>query len=92
MPHLIHMDVSELEPPEPMSVILNELQQLSTDTAIRVFHRRRPLPLYSFLQKMGYSYHCVELGVCDVIIYIWPQDDQLLGEFCLQAASQEQSS
>ena len=91
MPQLIHLDVSELEPPEPMSVILNELQQLNSDTALRVCHRKRPLPLYSFLQEMGYAYYCVELGVCDLVIYIWPEDDQLLGEFCHQAANQEQA-
>ena len=91
MTQLIYLDVSELEPPEPMAVILNKLQQLNSDTALRVCHRKRPLPLYSFLQEMGYTYHCVELSVCDVVIYIWPEDDQLLSEFCHQAANQEQA-
>lgn len=92
MPQLIHLDVSELEAPEPMSVILNELHQLKSDTALRIRHRKRPLPLYSLLQEMGLAYHCVELDVCELVIYIWPQDDQLLGEFCHQAANQEQAS
>lgn len=92
MPQLINLDVSELEPPEPMTVILNEVRQLQPNTAIRVCHRKRPFPLYSFLQEMGFTYHCVELGSCDLVIYIWPEGDQVLDEFCHQAVSQEQPS
>ncbi|WP_432474416.1 DUF2249 domain-containing protein [Amphritea sp. HPY] len=92
MPQLIHLDVSELEAPEPMSVILNELHQLKSDAALRIRHRKRPLPLYSLLQEMGFTYHCVELDVSELAIYIWPINDQILGEFCHQAANQERGS
>lgn len=89
MPNLLALDVSDLEPPEPMTAILHELQQLNPDTALKVCHRKRPVPLFSFLQEMGYAYHCVELGVSNLVIYIWPEDDQLLAEFCHQQASQD---
>ncbi|GGK67274.1 DUF2249 domain-containing protein [Amphritea balenae] len=92
MPQLIHLDVSELEAPEPMSVILRELHQLKSDTALRIRHRKRPLPLYSLLQEMGFTYHCVEFDLCEFAIYIWPKNDHLLGEFCHQSAKQEQAS
>ena len=90
MSQLIRLDVCELEPPEPMAKILNQLQQLPLNTALRVQHRRQPFPLYSLLAEMGFAHQCLELGYCDFAIYIWPDSDQQLQAYCEQAIEQEQ--
>ncbi len=89
MPRLITLDVSELEPPEPMQVILERLSQLEADAALRILHRRQPFPLYTLLQESGYAHHCIRLGPDQFVIYIWPQSDASLAEFCHQSADQE---
>ncbi|PVZ68989.1 DUF2249 domain-containing protein [Pelagibaculum spongiae] len=54
------LDVSQLEPPEPMKKISQALltfsKQLEQGEVLEVLHRREPLPLYPKLIEMGLQY------------------------------------
>lgn len=66
------IDVSALEPPEPLEVILDSLADLSDGDWIRVQHRRDPIPLYRMLKDMGYLWHTDRLAPERFEILIWP--------------------
>ena len=69
-----YIDVSGLEPPQPMEVILDALADLPPDDHLRVRLRRDPVPLYRLLAQMGYCWktYCPEPGHIEVLI--WPAD------------------
>ena len=48
------LDVSDLEPPEPMERILDALDGMPKEDWLRVRHRREPYPLYNILRNMGF--------------------------------------
>ena len=52
----VPLDVSSLEPPEPLERILDALAELAADERLRVLHRREPFPLYDILRRMGYAW------------------------------------
>ncbi|MCW8885514.1 MAG: DUF2249 domain-containing protein [Motiliproteus sp.] len=87
MQRFVSLDVSELEPPEPMEEIFEQLRDLQSGAALKVFHRREPLPIYPMLDKMGYSHCSQRLQRNKFVIYIWPTVDKQLGEFCRHAAN-----
>ena len=66
------LDVSDLEPPEPFERILDALDQLGTGEWLHVRHRREPFPLYSVLQRLGYSWKTERTGDAAFDILIWP--------------------
>jgi hypothetical protein len=82
VPGLLWLDVGELEPPEPLERILTELRRLPASTALCVQHRREPLPLYPLLAELGFDHQCIQHPTGAVTLYIWPQHDQTLAEFC----------
>ena len=64
----IQLDVSELEPCEPLELTLNAVSTLQTGDWIRVYHRREPFPLYTLLKEQGFcwetqsgQHHCFEI-------------------------------
>lgn len=65
------LDVSPLEPPEPLERILDALADLPQDDWLRVKHRRDPVPLYRILQNMGYRWHteCRAPGRYEIVIW-----------------------
>lgn len=65
------VDVSLLEPPEPLERILDALIDLPNGDWLRVRHRREPFPLYSLLQRNGYRWRAERSGDA-VDILIWP--------------------
>lgn len=67
------IDVSDLEPPEPLERILDALADLPDGDWLRVKHRREPFPLYGMLRNMGYRWvtHCHAPD--DFEILIWPE-------------------
>jgi hypothetical protein len=69
----ITVDVSYLEPPEPMTVILKHLAQLSHQECLLIKHRRQPFPLYEKLIDAGFLYHCVEHYHNSIELYIYHQ-------------------
>ena len=65
------LDVSALEPPEPMERILDALSGLGEGNRLRVLHRREPFPLYDLLGRMGYAWETTGTdGRFEILI--WP--------------------
>lgn len=75
MPHsklqFVKVDVSDLAPPEPMTVILKHLSTLTAQQCLVISHRRQPYPLYEKLANAGFSYHCVVKAQDAVLLYIF---------------------
>lgn len=72
----ITLDVSELEPPQPMTEILLALSELRTNQCLKVKHRREPVPLYAKLHAAGWQYYCHSLARNGFHIYIYRQTEQ----------------
>ena len=77
---LVVVDVSELAPPEPMTVILTALSRLVHGHCLLVRHRRQPFPLYEKLQQAGWAYHCQVHDDDNISLFIYRQIDQFLFE------------
>jgi len=77
---LVEVDVKQLAPPEPMTVILSALAQLTDGQCLLVSHRRQPFPLYEKLQQAGWAYHCEVNSDDNISLYIYRQDAQQLFE------------
>ncbi len=60
--NIIELDVSELQPPEPMMKILETISSVDEKSVLRVFHHREPHLLYPKLEERGYTAHCTKLG------------------------------
>lgn len=71
MARLRIVDVSELEPPEPLTVALEAVRELSGDELLVLRHRREPFPLYTMLAEMGFSYNVRKGTVTPVEVVIW---------------------
>jgi uncharacterized protein (DUF2249 family) len=74
------LDVSMLEPCEPLERTLEAVQQLSSGDFLHVMHRREPHLLYPLLEKSGFVWHCVEERSDQYAIYIWRESDQVAGK------------
>jgi uncharacterized protein (DUF2249 family) len=70
------LDVSMLEPCEPLNRTLAAIMELSEGDYLRVIHRREPHLLYPLLEKQGFSRLTVA-GHSEAAfdIYIWRQQD-----------------
>ena len=75
----IVLDVSELEPCEPMERTLAAVENLDKGEYLRVIHRREPRLLYPVLDKMGCDWRCCPGGVSRFEIYIWKRTDRAAG-------------
>jgi uncharacterized protein (DUF2249 family) len=73
---IIFIDVSELAPPEPMSVILQSLSKLADNCCLQIKHRREPFPLYEKLKEAGFAYHCVVHSQDNITLYIYHLGDE----------------
>lgn len=69
----ITIDVSDLAPPEPMTVILKHLSTLTVQQCLLIKHRRQPFPLYEKLADAGFSYHCAVKAQDEIELYIFHQ-------------------
>lgn len=83
-----HVDVSELAPPEPMSVILSALAQALkagdiSEQCVVVKHRRQPFPLYERLLAAGWAYHCQVHSSEEISLYIYRQTAQKTFDYYL---------
>ncbi|NCA88629.1 MAG: DUF2249 domain-containing protein [Gammaproteobacteria bacterium] len=68
------LDVSDLEPPEPLERILDALMELRPGERLVVRHRRLPYPLFDLLRRMGHRYEAAgEEGGYHILI--WPIDE-----------------
>ena len=59
---VIVLDVSNIEPPEPMVAILEKIRELGPADILEVSHHREPIPLYSLLEEAGFTHEIEKLG------------------------------
>lgn len=71
----IQLDVSMLEPCEPLEQVLEAIGKLASGDYLRVFHRREPHLLYPMLDKCGFSWLCLDDSSGGYEIYIWKSGD-----------------
>jgi len=69
------LDVTELEPCEPLEQTLAAVADLGPGEFLRVLHRREPLPLYPLLQELGCDWSCRSGRNSAIELLIWRRDD-----------------
>jgi uncharacterized protein (DUF2249 family) len=86
------LDVSELEPPEPMLRVLEALEQLGEGRYLRMLHRREPLPLYPRLRELGFYYLTYAGRATPFEVLIWLQTDSRAATAAQRRFTQETGS
>ncbi len=85
----LFLDVSGLEPPEPLVQVLARVDSLGSGQYLHVRHHREPCLLYPNLEKRGFDYlSCGNDAYFH--IFIWRKDDAeaeravraAIGELC----------
>ncbi len=71
----ILLDVSDLEPPEPLTRALDTVEQLTAGQYLRMLHRRDPCLLYGNLDNNGFKYFQRKGATTAVEIFIWREND-----------------
>ena len=74
-PNEIVLDVSELEPCEPLERTLEACAHLPAGSYLRVLHRREPFPLYELLSAQGLCYRTRQNSEAAFEIFIWGAED-----------------
>ncbi len=74
MEHIL--DVSMLEPCEPLERTLAAIQNLQAGDYLKVIHRREPHLLYPMLEKSGYAWRTRPGGLSEFEIFIWRREDR----------------
>lgn len=81
------LDVSQMEPPQPLQVALAALDTLAPGEYLCLLHRREPVLLYPLLEQRGYAHitcggsNADDRGIA-FRIYIWRLNDA-----CAEAAA-----
>lgn len=73
------LDLTGLEPPEPLQRVLDALVDLPPDDRLHVLLRREPFPLYAMLQAMGYEWFG-DLRGDEFELVIWGAHSRHAGE------------
>lgn len=60
--NIVELDVSQLQPPEPMMKILENLNTIDDNSCLLVHHHREPHLLYPKLEERAYQAVCHKLG------------------------------
>lgn len=69
------LDVSTLEPCEPLQLSLAAARELQPGQYLRIRHRREPKLLFPLLKELGLSSECRQRSETLFEIYVWsPQD------------------
>lgn len=68
----VELDVSDMEPPQPMITILEKLVELGPGAQLLVRHHREPVLLYDKLALRGYAARTTKRGEGDYMIHIAP--------------------
>lgn len=68
----VELDVSEMEPPQPMITILEKLVELGPGAQLLVQHHREPVLLYDKLELRGYKAKTTKRAEGDYLIHIAP--------------------
>ncbi len=85
----ILLDVSDLEPPEPLTLTLEMAEELAPGQYLRMLHRRDPCMLYGNLDDNGFKYFQREGTTTAVELFIWRENDAEAAsaiKFALQAS------
>ena len=69
------LDVSHLEPCEPLERILATIPNLQAGEYLRVLHRMEPQPLYPILTQKAYAWLTQEGKGVQIEVYIWRNTD-----------------
>lgn len=75
----IILNTCEMQPPQPMELVMEALGKLSPGQYIKMIHRMEPHPLYNILLDNGYRYK-VDTSTGLFNIYIWKSTDKIAGE------------
>ena len=70
------LDVSMLEPCQPLEQSLERVRRLEAGDYLRVIHRRDPKLLYPLLEQMGYLWHTLRPENDRYEILIWRGGDK----------------
>jgi hypothetical protein len=71
----ILLDVSDLEPPEPLELTLDAAEDLESGQYLRMLHRRDPCLLYGNLDNNHFKYLQREGSTTAVELFIWREGD-----------------
>jgi len=71
----IELDVSVLEPPEPMERVLAAVDELRPGEYLHLLHRREPFPLYPILEEMGFAFMTRPGRAAAYEIFVWRRGD-----------------
>lgn len=87
------LDVSRLEPPQPLERALAAIDTLATGACLCLLHRREPLLLYPILEQRGYARITREIPAAGDAtpafnVYIWRQHDAAAEAAARRALSQ----
>ncbi|MDH5602178.1 MAG: DUF2249 domain-containing protein [Gammaproteobacteria bacterium] len=69
------IDATEMEPPEPLMLTLDMVEDLGPGDYIRFRHRREPVPLYDSLIQSGFSFLTCTGHDVKFEIFIWRKND-----------------
>ena len=69
------LDVSTLEPCEPLERTLDAVAELAPGEVLRVLHRREPHPLYPMLEQLGCAWRIRPGTSTPYELLIWRADD-----------------
>lgn len=75
VPGEVLLDVSDLEPPEPLVQTLEAAEELAPGYYLRMLHRRDPCMLYGNLDNNGFKYFQREGSKTAVELFIWREGD-----------------
>ena len=75
MPAEVLLDVSELEPPEPLTLTLEAADELQAGQYLRMLHRREPCMLFGNLDDKHFKYYQRKGSTTAVEVFIWAEDD-----------------
>ena len=69
------LDVSHLEPCEPLERALAALATLPVGEYLKILHRMEPYPLYQILSQQGFAWRTQPGKTTPVEILIWHRED-----------------
>lgn len=68
----IIVDCRELEPPEPLNLVVSKLPMLNETNSIKMVHRLKPQMLLNILNENNFKYEIIEDDTM-VTIFIWKE-------------------
>ncbi len=77
MPDELLLDVSNLEPPDPLVLTLEAAEKLKPGQYLRMLHRRDPCLLYGNLDNNAFKYLQRDGLTTAVEIFIWRENDEV---------------